>query len=235
MKREMNMKNLDKIEEKIGVEFENKSLLMTAFTHRSFLNENPSANVHNERLEYLGDAVLEFLVSKFLYKNYKERDEGDLTSFRAAIVRTEALAQTAAELNYGNFLRMSKGEERTGGREKDYLLANTFEAVLGAIYLDQGLEITEDFLERVHFPKISKIVENRSDIDPKTKFQEIAQEKFKITPEYELVSETGPDHSKTFVMAVYLGSKKYGQGEGPSKQKAEEAAAERALQKVISS
>jgi ribonuclease-3 len=231
----MNMKNLDKIEEKIGVEFENKSLLMTAFTHRSFLNENPSANVHNERLEYLGDAVLEFLVSKFLYKNYKERDEGDLTSFRAAIVRTEALAQTAAELNYGNFLRMSKGEERTGGREKDYLLANTFEAVLGAIYLDQGLEITEDFLERVHFPKISKIVENRSDIDPKTKFQEIAQEKFKITPEYELVSETGPDHSKTFVMAVYLGSKKYGQGEGPSKQKAEEAAAERALQKVISS
>lgn len=229
------MKNLDKIEEKIGVEFENKSLLMTAFTHRSFLNENPSANVHNERLEYLGDAVLEFLVSKFLYKNYKERDEGDLTSFRAAIVRTEALAQTAAELNYGNFLRMSKGEERTGGREKDYLLANTFEAVLGAIYLDQGLEITEDFLERVHFPKISQIVENRSDIDPKTKFQEIAQEKFKITPEYELVSETGPDHSKTFVMAVYLGSKKYGQGEGPSKQKAEEAAAERALQKVISS
>jgi ribonuclease-3 len=223
------MKNLKKIEKKLQVEFEDKTLLMTAFTHRSYLNEHPSAHEHNERLEYLGDAVLEFLVSKFLYLNYSDRDEGDLTSFRAAIVRTEALAETAGELNYGKYLRMSRGEESTGGREKDYLLANTFESVIGAIYLDQGIEAVDQFLQRTHFYKIADIVENRSDIDPKTKFQEIAQEKFKITPEYKLISETGPDHHKTFIMAVYLDTRKFGTGQGPSKQKAEEAAAQQAL------
>jgi ribonuclease-3 len=226
------MKNLNEIEEKIGVEFKDKTLLVTAFTHRSFLNENLSVTEHNERLEYLGDAVLEFLVSKFLYLNYAERDEGDLTSFRAAIVRTEALAETAQEMGFGEDLRMSKGEARTGGREKDYLLANTFEAVLGAIYLDQGIEACERYLKRVHFHKIKSIVKNRSDIDAKTKFQEVAQEKVRITPEYELVSEKGPDHDKIFTMAVYLGSKKYGEGSGPSKQKAEENAAKKALKKI---
>lgn len=228
-------KRIKEIEERLELEFDDKTLLMRAFTHRSFLNEHPSANKHNERLEYLGDAILEFLVSKYLYNNYSDRDEGDLTSFRAAIVRTEALAQTAAELDYGKYLRMSKGEDETGGREKDYLLANTFEAVLGAIYLDQGIENAEKFLENFHFPKIENIVKNRLDIDPKTKFQEVAQEKFKITPEYKLISETGPDHSKTFIMAVYLGSKKYGEGEGPSKQKAEEAAADQALADIVNS
>lgn len=226
------MINLDKIEKIIGVEFKNKSLLETAFTHRSYLNEHRTIEEQNERLEYLGDAVLEFLVSKYMYKRYPKRPEGELTSFRSAIVKTTTLADTARTLKYGIHLLMSKGEENTGGRDKDYLLANTFEAVLGAMYLDRGITVCENFLKSVLFSKVDDIVSNRLDIDPKTKFQEVAQELYKITPEYELVSETGPDHNKRFVMAVYLGSKEHGRGSGISKQKAETAAAISALKKT---
>lgn len=232
MKNQKKMWNPNKVEKKLGVEFKDKGLLETAFTHRSFLNENKSADEHNERLEYLGDAVLEFLVSRRLYKNHPGRPEGELTSFRSAIVKTETLAHTARGLSYGKYLKMSRGEENTGGREKDYLLANTFEAVLGAMYLDRGMRVCESFLKRILYPQIKEIVENRLDIDPKTKFQEIAQELQKVTPNYELVSETGPDHNKTFTMAVLLGDKEYGRGTGASKQKAEEAAAEEALAKI---
>ncbi|MBN2100340.1 ribonuclease III [Candidatus Dojkabacteria bacterium] len=226
------IKLFEKAEKKIGVEFKNKKFLETALTHRSYLNENQQIDKHNERLEYLGDAVLEFLVSKYLFKNYPKKPEGELTSFRSATVKTTTLADTSRELDFGKYLRMSKGEENTGGRDKDYLLANTFEAVLGAIYLDQGIKAAESYLKRVLFHKISDIVENRLDIDPKTKFQELAQELHKVTPSYELISEVGPDHEKEFTMAVYLGSRKYGTGIGASKQKAEESAAEAALEKI---
>lgn len=226
------MKTLPKIEKILQVTFKDKDLLKRAFTHRSYLNENQDTDRHNERLEYLGDAVLEFLISKHLFLNYPERPEGELTSFRSAVVKTDTLAETAKELNYGSFLRMSRGEEKTGGRHKDYLLANTFESVLGAIYLDQGIRTCETFLNRVLFPKIKTIVENRLDIDPKTRFQELAQDHSKITPSYELLSEKGPDHDKIFTMGVFLGEKEYGRGSGSSKQRAEEEAAKEALTKI---
>lgn len=223
---------IKQFEAKLNVTFKDKELLTLALTHRSFLNENTSVKEHNERLEYLGDAVLEFLVSKFLYATFPDNAEGDLTSYRSASVKTDTLAEIARTLDYGSFLRMSKGEEKTGGREKDYLLANTFEAVLGAMYLDQGMKTCEAFLSRVLFPKIGHIVENRLDIDPKTRFQEIAQEKLRMTPTYHVLSEIGPDHNKIFTMGVYLGSTEYGRGEGSSKQRAEESAAIEALQKI---
>lgn len=226
------MKNIEQIEKKLDVTFKNKDLLTRAFTHRSYLNENHDADRHNERLEYLGDAVLEFLVSKELYSKFPKRPEGELTSFRSAIVKTDTLAETARELDYGSFLRMSHGEEKTGGRHKEYLLANTFEAVLGAMYLDQGIRKCETFLRKVLFPKITYIVEHRLDIDPKTRFQELAQEFQKLTPTYELLSERGPDHDKTFTMGVYIGETEYGRGTGPSKQRAEEAAAVEGIRKI---
>lgn len=232
MKKTKKMLNVDKIEKVIGVEFKKKEFLKTAFTHRSYLNENKTVKEQNERLEYLGDAVLEFLVSKYLYKTYPKRQEGDLTSFRSAIVKTETLADTARSMNYGKYILMSRGEGNTGGRDKDYLLANTFESVLGAIYLDRGMTVCEKFLKSVLFPRIKDIVSNRLDIDPKTKFQEIAQDLYKITPDYEIISETGPDHNKRFIMAVYLGSKEHGRGSGTSKQRAEEDAAQSALTKI---
>lgn len=232
MKKTKRMLNIDNVEKIIGVEFKKKALLKTALTHRSYLNENRTIKEQNERLEYLGDAVLEFLVSKYLYKSYPKHQEGDLTSFRSAIVKTETLADTARSMKYGTYILMSKGEANTGGRDKDYLLANTFESVLGAMYLDRGITVCEKFLKSALFPRIDDIVANRLDIDPKTKFQEIAQDLYKITPDYEIISETGPDHDKRFIMAVYLGSKEHGRGSGPSKQKAEEAAAQSALTKI---
>ena len=226
------MQQIQKIEDKLGIEFKDKNLILRAFTHRSFLNENHDVEKHNERLEYLGDAVLEFLVSKYLFLAYPDRPEGELTSFRSAIVKTDTLAETGRELEFGSFLRMSKGEEKTGGRQKDYLLANTFEAVLGAIYLDQGMRTADSFLKKVLFIKIENIVENRLDIDPKTRFQELSQDQYRLTPTYELLSEKGPDHNKIFTMGVYLGKTEYGQGTGPSKQRAEEVAAANALVRI---
>lgn len=205
-------------------------LLDIALTHRSFINENRHLNLqHNERIEFLGDAVLELIVSEHLYKEFSDHTEGDLTSFRAAIVKTDSLARFAKELNYGKYLQMSHGEMNTGGREKEYLLANAFEAVLGAIYLDQGYETVKEFIARILFPEIKNIVSNRLDIDPKTKFQEIAQNYLKQTPVYKLVNEDGPDHEKIFTMATFAGDVEYGRGTGNSKQRAEENAALEAL------
>lgn len=220
------------IEATLDVKFKKKALLETALTHRSFLNENRKIQQHNERLEYLGDAVLEFLISKFLFEHYPDKPEGELTSYRSATVKTETLAQAAIELDLGPNILMSKGEERTGGREKEYILANTFEAIVGAMYLDRGIKKCDEFLHRVLFHKVDLIVKNRLDIDPKTRFQELAQEIHKETPIYKLISEVGPDHSKTFKMSVMVGEKSFGEGEGPSKQKAEEAAARKALEKI---
>lgn len=227
------MPDLGEIETKLKVNFDDKQLLKRAFTHRSFLNENGSVKEHNERLEYLGDAVLEFLVSKFLYTQFPDTPEGELTSYRSASVKTDTLAEIARSLDYGSYILMSNGEEKTGGREKDYLLANTFEAVLGALYLDQGMQKCEDLLKRILFPRIDHIVEHHLDIDAKTRFQEVAQELHRLTPTYQLLSEIGPDHSKEFTMGVYLGENEYGRGQGSSKQRAEEEAAVKALEKIL--
>jgi ribonuclease-3 len=185
-------------------------------------------------LEFLGDAVLELLVTRYLFEKCPDRTEGDLTSFRSASVKTVTLAEVSRTLKFGNYLLMSKGEERTGGRDKDYLLANTFEAVLGAMYLDLGFATCNKFLKKVLFPKINIIINERLDIDPKTQFQEIAQQKFQKTPSYKVVKQIGPDHEKTFTMGVFIGKKKFGMGSGKSKQKAEEEAAQKALEKINS-
>jgi len=216
----------------LGIDFKDISLLDRALTHRSYLNENRDANKNNERLEFLGDAVLELIISDYLYTNYPNRPEGDLTSFRSAIVRTESLADASRELNYGRYLKMAKGEEESGGRDKDYILANTFEAVLGAIYIDQGLDKCRDLVNRILISKIKNIVENRLDIDNKTKIQEVAQAKYKLTPIYEVIEEYGPDHDKEFTVVVKIGDKIIGKGKGGSKQRAEEAAAQRGLQYI---
>jgi len=223
-------KDFSKLEENLGVEFKDKKLLETALTHRSFLNENYDPKLqNNERLEFLGDAVLELITTEYLFKTYPERNEGELTSFRSALVKTTSLSDTALNLHIGDFIRMSRGEEVTGGRERPYILANTFEAILGAIYLDQGYETSKDFVNKKLLPKISEIIENRLDIDPKSKLQEIAQEILNFTPVYELVSANGPDHSKNFIMSVKIRNKAFGEGEGKSKQEAEQNAAQAAL------
>jgi ribonuclease-3 len=228
------MKDYKELLKKLEIPAKDFELYERALTHRSYLNEfkNDKSLIHNERLEFLGDAVLELIVSEHLFTNYMDHPEGDLTSFRAATVKTTTLAETSRELGYGEYLRMSKGEEATGGRDKDYLLANTFESILGAIYLDLGYEEASKFVHRVLIVRIPNIVENRLDIDAKTKFQEIAQAVKKVTPTYVVKKEEGPDHEKTFTMAVYLDDEEYGVGEGASKQKAEEAAAAEGLKKI---
>jgi ribonuclease-3 len=229
----MREEKLKEFSEKIGAEFTNLDLLDEALTHRSYLNERGQGNGnHNERLEFLGDAVLELIISEYLFNNYPDHPEGDLTSFRAATVKTDSLAETSREMEAGRYMKMSKGEEATGGRDKDYLLANVYEAILGAIYIDQSYKACQKFVEETLVPKIKNIVKYRLDIDPKTRFQEISQKIFKLTPTYKKVSEEGPDHEKIFTMAVYVGDKELGQGRGSSKQRAEEKAAEQALKNL---
>lgn len=221
---------LDQFAEKIGIKFNNIETLKEALTHRSFVNENrDEPSKQNERLEFLGDAVLELITTEFLYQKYPDRPEGDLTSFRAALVRTESIADAAAKLGFGEYLFMSRGEEATGGRSRQYILANAFEAVLGAIYLDQGFQTCVDFVSAHILPNIEEIVTNRLDIDPKSKLQEVAQEIIRFTPMYELVSETGPDHDKEFEMRVLINGFEFATGKGHSKQEAEQSAARAAL------
>lgn len=217
------------LEQQIGVKFNSSEILQVAFTHKSYLNENRNANrEQNERLEFLGDAVLELITTEFLYKKYLE-PEGILTNWRSALVKKETLAQLSRDLNLGDYLFLSKGEDATGGRDKDYILANTFEAFLGAMYLDQGYDIVKLFiLERIE-PLLDEILEEGRHIDGKSHFQEIAQEKVGITPNYQLLKEEGPDHSKIFTMGAYLGKELVGQGDGSNKQSAEQAAATNAL------
>lgn len=224
------LKKLNTLQTKIKVNFRNPELLKQALTHRSFINEVREAKPHhNEKLEFLGDAVLELLVTQKLYDEYPERSEGELTSFRAATVKTESLAESAAEISLGEYILMSRGEESTGGRRRPYILANTFEALIGAIYLDLGLSTANNFLEEFLFKKIPTIVEQRLDIDNKSRLQEISQDQLNITPVYEFVSAVGPDHNKTFTMAVYINGKKFGVGKGKSKQEAEQQAANDAV------
>lgn len=224
--------DIKKLEQAINIEFNNPKLLENAFVHRSYLNEHPDFELDsNERLEFLGDAILELLASEKLYHNYPKRPEGDLTNFRAAIVCTNSLALEARKLNLGEHLFLSRGEEESGGRDREYILANTFEALLGAIYLDQDLEACRSFLEENLFYKIPEIVESEKYRDAKSTFQEITQEEVGITPTYKVLEEWGLDHAKNFRMGVYLEERLVGVGEGSSKQEGEQEAAKDALEK----
>ncbi len=225
------MKNFAILEKKLQLEFKNRDLLIEAFCHRSYLNEHPDFPLsHNERLEFLGDAVLELIVTEYLYKKYPEKNEGELTNWRAALVNAKILGELAKELGFNDFLLLSKGEEKETGKARLYILANTFEALIGAIYLDQGYEITKNFVEKnLIEKKLPEIIEKGLFKDPKTKFQEEAQERMKITPTYKVLEEWGPDHAKHFIVGVFLGDELVAKGEGTSKQEAEEEAAKNAL------
>lgn len=225
-----NGEKLGALQKTLGVSFADTGLLLCAVTHRSFLNENRSATQpHNERLEFLGDAVLELIVTDFLFAAYPERQEGELTAIRAALVNTNTLSEIAMGLHLGDFLLLSKGEAKDMGRARQYILANTFEAVVGAIYLDQGYAHARDFVARVLLPRTGDIVARQLWQDPKSRFQERAQEVTGITPAYRTLREQGPDHDRTFTVGVFLGEECVSQGEGRSKQEAEQAAAEQAL------
>jgi len=225
------IKNLSELEKKIDLVFKNKDLLILAFVHKSFINEHTEEKVYNERLEFLGDAVLELSVTQFLYHNYPDQPEGQLTSWRSALVKGKNLAKVSKNLELGQFLLLSRGEDLSGGREKEYILANTCEALIGAISLDQGFETANSFILKHIVVMLDDIIAKGLNVDAKSRVQELAQDKFNVTPTYELISEEGPDHDKKFIMGIYFGKRLAGEGEGPSKQDAEQAAACNALEK----
>ncbi|OGZ30645.1 MAG: ribonuclease III [Candidatus Niyogibacteria bacterium RIFCSPLOWO2_01_FULL_45_48] len=224
------MKDLSDFEKKISYQFKNKNLLTEAFTHRSYLNENPSwSGAHNERLEFLGDAVLELVVTESLFSVFPEKPEGELTSIRAALVNAIMLSGLASELEMNNCLILSRGEAKDVGRARGYILANAFEALVGAIYLDGGYSAVKIFIEKNLLTKTGEVLEKELYRDAKSLFQERAQEFAGITPNYRVLEEWGPDHDKHFIVGVYLADSVAGKGEGPSKQIAEQNAADSAL------
>jgi len=223
------MKDFLKFEKKLGIDFVDHKLLQKAFTHRSYINENPGAKEHNERLEFLGDAVLELVVTDYLFKNYAE-PEGDLTSWRAALVNSEMLSAVSSDLGLGDYLLLSRGEEKDLGRARDYILANAFEALLGAIYIDRGMKVAKSFVENNILDKLDMVLEKGLYKDSKSSFQEKAQEKVNITPHYKVLDEWGPDHKKEFKVGVYLGDDLISEAEGVSKVSAEKEAAKKALE-----
>jgi ribonuclease-3 len=214
----------------LGFEFSNIQLLITALTHRSYVNEHKkSVSEHNERLEFLGDAVLELVVTDFLYKNYTET-EGTLTSWRAALVRTESIGVAGTELGYEPLVRMSRGEKQGGDRARQQILANAFEAVTGAIYLERGYEGAAEFIQKHIISKLDSILESGSWRDAKSHLQEVSQRMDGQTPQYRMIEELGPDHDKIFTLGVYIGDKLMGKGSGSSKQIAQQQAAQAALE-----
>jgi ribonuclease-3 len=217
-------------ESSIGHEFKDKSLLEQAFTHRSYLNENRgTGRAHNERLEFLGDAVLELVVTEYLFAKYPDKPEGELTAVRAALVNTVSISEAATTLAMNDFLLLSKGESRDTGRARAIILANAFEALIGAIYLDAGYDAAKKFIGEQLFAKTDDIVEKRLWQDAKSRFQELAQEHHRQTPLYQLLDQSGPDHDRTFTVGAYIGDEKVATGEGRSKQEAEQDAAQKAL------
>lgn len=227
------MKQTDKevLEQILGVKINNADLYISSFTHRSYLNENRGFNLpHNERLEFLGDAVLELIATEYLYKNYPH-SEGELTNFRSALVNYKMLSEIAKRLDFGKFLLMSKGEAKDTGRARQVILANAIEAVIGAMYLDTGYSSARDFITREILVELSSVIEGGTYLDPKSKLQELVQEKQAVTPTYGVISESGPDHNKAFVVGAYVNQTEIGRGSGPSKQEAEISAAEDALNK----
>lgn len=225
------MKKTAELEKKLGLRFKDKSLLSQALCHRSYLNENPDFGFpHNERLEFLGDAVLELAVTQWLFQKYPQQPEGELTNWRAALVNAKMLSRVAQELDLSEFLLLSRGEQSEKGKARLYILANALEALIGAIYLDQGFSKCQGFVEKHLLGRLEKIVEKGLFRDPKSRFQEEAQERMKNTPFYEVLEESGPDHQKHFVVAVFLEREMIAKGEGSSKQEAEEMAAQGALE-----
>lgn len=209
--------------------FSDLELLITAFTHRSYLNEHKAtAKGHNERLEFLGDAVLELIVTEHLYNNFEE-PEGILTNWRSALVRTESISAAADRENFEPLLRLSRGEKRGSERARQQILANCYEAVVGALYLDKGYEVVKEYIGRTLLPTLKEILQNGTWLDPKSKLQELAQSRDGFTPIYKVMQEAGPDHDKMFIVGVYVSDELKGKGEGPSKQAAQVTAAAEAL------
>lgn len=226
-------KDLEELQKRISTTFHNENLLKEACTHRSYLNENTLWSFpHNERLEFLGDAVLELVITEKLFKAYPHEDEGKLTSVRAALVNYVSLASSARDMLLGDYLYMSKGEEKDTGRAREVILANAFEALIGAIYLDQGYDAAARFIDEYVYAHVQEVLDKQLFKDAKSFFQEQAQEKFKITPVYQVLEERGPDHKKEFVVGVFLKEKKVAEGKGYSKQEAEIDAARNALEAI---
>jgi len=224
-------KNIKEFETKLGVSFNDINVLRHAFIHRSYINEHKESGLeHNERLEFLGDAVLELVVTDFLFKRYSEKTEGELTAYRAALVNTNSLSVASTRLGLNEYLHLSKGESKDTGRARQYILANTFEAVVGALYLDQGYQAAEKFIADNLFGLIDEIISKRLWQDSKSLFQEKAQENAGVTPQYELIEEKGPDHDREFVIGAYLGKELIATGKGRAKQEAEQEAAKNALE-----
>lgn len=225
------MHDFSKLEKKLKVKFKNKDLLTQAFIHRSYLNENPKFHLyHNERLEFLGDAVLELVVTEHLFQKYPKKSEGELTNWRAALVNAKILSQMAQDLDFNSFLLLSRGEAKELGKARQYILANTFESFIGSLYLDQGYEVCQQFIKKYLIKELPKILETRSFEDAKSLFQEEAQEEAGVTPTYKVLEESGPDHARHFVIGVFLKDALIAQGSGFSKQEAQEKAAKKALE-----
>jgi ribonuclease-3 len=226
------MSHLSKCEAVFGINFADKTLLQRALTHRSYVNENPDFPLEdNERLEYLGDAILDFVIGEYLYHHFPEMREGDLTSLRAALVRTETLARFAARLDLGQYLFVGRGEAESGGRERPANLCAAFEALVGAIYLDQGLDAVKDFIAPFVEPELERVIQEELDKDAKSLLQELSQGLLQLTPAYRTLEERGPDHAKEFTVEVVIGGQVYGRGQGLSKQAAAQAAARAALER----
>jgi ribonuclease-3 len=227
------MSDLRALEEKLNVDVADYSLLEQALTHRSYLNENPGIALEdNERLEFLGDAVLDFVVGAYLFERFPEMDEGELTALRAALVRTRTLAGFARRVNIGPYLRLGQGEEENGGRDRPPILCAAFEAVVGAIYLDQGLPQVQLFVAPLIEPALAKIREESLHKDAKSEFQVWAQARYNVTPHYRVIASSGPDHAKVFTVQALIGDVIWGEGNGPSKQTAAQAAAAEALDRA---
>jgi len=227
----MDKSDLDSFEKKVGIDFNNKSLLKQVFVHRSYLNENAGfALGHNERLEFLGDAVLELVVTEHLYQNF-DNPEGELTNLRSALVKGSMLSKIAMEIGIEHHLLLSRGEAKSEGKSRQLILANAFEALVGAIYLDRGYEEASKFIKKYLIKHLDSIIENKLYLDPKSHLQEIAQEKIGLTPIYKVLQEAGPDHAKIFNVGCFVSDKMIGQGTGSSKQNAESEAASDALSK----
>lgn len=226
------MNSLSSLSTSLNIQFISKEVLETAMTHRSFLNENRDVTESNERLEFLGDAVLELIVSHFLFSTYKDYTEGLLTSIRSKIVQTKTLAAVARKLNLHEYIKLSKGETESGGANNESILADTFEALIGAIFVDRGIDKAKEFVNKNLLSDLSEIVSSKEVVDYKSDYQEAVQAQGLPTPVYKIIEESGPDHNKTFISGVFVAGKKTAQGKGHSKQNSEQAAAELALEKL---
>ena len=229
------MKDLSQLKKQLGITFKNKKTLENVFIHRSYLNEHKNFYLpSNEKLEFLGDSVLSLVTSLYLYKKYPSLEEGDYTEIKAAIVRTESLEESAKLLDLGEYLYLSRGQDRESGRKNKNLLADCFEALIGAIFIDQNFETAYEFVLKYLFSdKLDKIIKNKLYLSPKSRLQEYTQGKFKITPNYRVIEEIGPEHDRIFKVEVSIKEKKYGVGVGKSKKEAEEKAAKKTLEKFV--